>query len=325
MRTGKIPWEKRQGSLNRDPGAYCTETILPKPRQSREGVVQRSAADKEPPPDRGRPHIAFASGPSCKPWHTYVRASWSRRGPQATALGAAPPGLVAFDLEPAVPTWRPAARRRQQLSDDLLLRDDFGFRTRAPARSRDSRRPPARLAHETRNSPLTPPTLSLPGPHPLRAPPSGVVVALRLPAARRPISRALPLAGSLLSPRGPGFAGGRSGRSARPAPARLVTLHHPARRFRMGLKSLPGRAGGATAREEGAAAATVAAGALAPRRPRQAGLGASNTRSYRRARGSHRKHEAEFQAIVLPCGSRLPCGCLASPKSPWPRRGKQKT
>lgn len=40
---------KRQGSSNRDPGAYCTETILPNRGRVGEGVV-RSAADKEPPP-----------------------------------------------------------------------------------------------------------------------------------------------------------------------------------------------------------------------------------------------------------------------------------
>ncbi|KAM9053729.1 uncharacterized protein AAG666_000758 [Megaptera novaeangliae] len=80
-------------------------------------------------------------------------------------------------------------------------------------------------------------------------------------------------------------------------------------RFRTSLKSLPGRGGATTSEETATATATATLGAGPSLQ--WAGLGAPTPRSHRpSSRLSHRKREAEFQAIVLPrVGSRAPCVC----------------
>lgn len=283
---------KRQGSSNRDPGAYCTETILPNRGRVGEGGWSRGPRrTKSLPPTADALTSSLCLRPILQALaHLRGEFPGPEEAPRPQLLELHRPAQVAFDLSQLQVGLgvQPLGVGQQLVVDDLLLRDEaLGVRTRAPARLQGipAARPFGRL-HETRNSPLTPSHPIPPRPPPL----SGlrllrVVVALRPPAARRPRpDRWAPSPGRL---------------AAVPARSRVRwRLQRPLRPPRTGsagdaappgpevpdgpqVTSGAGR-GGATAREEGAAAATVAAGALsaAPSSP-WAGLGAPNTRSYR--------------------------------------------
>lgn len=304
--------------FGRDPGMTAQK------RSARTGAelrVQRSGADKEPPPHPPRTpsHPSLCLRPILQaPAHLRGEFPGPEEAPGPQLLELHCPAQVAFDLGQLQVGLgvQPLGVGQQLVVDDLLLRDEASrVWTGAPARLQGvpAARPFGRL-HETRTPPPTPSH-----PNPPRPPPLSGLRLLRVVVALGPIPGPPPLAGALLAPRGSRFVGGCSGRSARPAPARLVTLQPPGPEVpdEPQVTSGAGRGGATTSEETATATATVGAA------PSCCGPGRSPHPQVPRVELEAVPPETRGR-IPSYCpssrgGRALPASALGSVWSPWPR------